>query len=104
MKKFLIYNNPKIDLEASATASAVAVKKVMGRTKAPSITIEQVPAYSDDWLALAFTKRHADDLRYCALWGQWLHWDGARWTQNKALDILQLLATKFLGLRLRHGS
>lgn len=91
MKKLLIYNNPKIDLEASATASAVAVKKVMGRTEAPSITIEQVPAFSDDWLALAFTKRHADDLRYCALWGQWLHWDGSRWKVDETKKIFDLV-------------
>jgi putative DNA primase/helicase len=63
----------------------------MGRTEAPSITIEQVPAYSDDWLALAFSKRHADDLRYCALWGQWLHWDGARWKVDETKKIFDLV-------------
>jgi putative DNA primase/helicase len=91
MKKLLVYNNPEIELEASAMASAAAVRKVMGRTESPKIAIEQVPAFSDDWLALAFTKRHADDLRYCALWGQWLHWDSARWKIDETKKIFDLV-------------
>ena len=27
----------------------------------------------------SFADRHANDLRYVAAWGKWLHWDGSRW-------------------------
>jgi hypothetical protein len=28
---------------------------------------------SQDQLALDFSHRHADELRYCAVWGKWQH-------------------------------
>jgi putative DNA primase/helicase len=34
---------------------------------------------TEDALALRFSERHADDLRYIATKGTWLKWDGARW-------------------------
>jgi putative DNA primase/helicase len=37
------------------------------------------PELSEDALALRFSERHADDLRYIATKGAWLKWDGARW-------------------------
>lgn len=37
---------------------------------------------SEEDLALRFSKRHADDLRYTALWGHWSIWDGKHWTRD----------------------
>ena len=34
---------------------------------------------TEDALALEFTRRHRDELRYVHEWGKWLRWDGARW-------------------------
>src|SRR6516165_3468418 len=34
---------------------------------------------TEDGLALRFSERHADDLRYVATKGTWLKWDGIRW-------------------------
>src|SRR5215475_14274546 len=34
---------------------------------------------TEDALALRFSERHADDLRYIATKGTWLKWDGIRW-------------------------
>jgi putative DNA primase/helicase len=34
---------------------------------------------TEDALALRFSERHADDLRYIATKGQWQKWDGTRW-------------------------
>src|SRR5262249_2262293 len=34
---------------------------------------------SEDALAVRFSERHADDLRYIATKGQWQKWDGMRW-------------------------
>jgi putative DNA primase/helicase len=50
---------------------------------------------SEDQLALDFSHRHADELRYCAQWGKWLHWDGCRWCLEptlKAFDYARAVA------------
>jgi putative DNA primase/helicase len=50
---------------------------------------------SEDQLALDYSHRHADDLRYCAQWGKWLHWDGRRWCLEptlKAFDYARAVA------------
>ncbi len=47
---------------------------------APNETrIDNAPAFSDESLALQFADLHADDLRYVAAWGKWLHWEGSHW-------------------------
>jgi putative DNA primase/helicase len=78
---------------ATSLSSAIAaVRTVMARTEAPpEPSIDQVPAFSDDWLALSFTKRHGNVLRYCALWGQWLCWDGERWKIDETKKIFDLV-------------
>jgi putative DNA primase/helicase len=35
--------------------------------------------FTEDALALRFSERHKNDLRYVAINGQWLMWDGTRW-------------------------
>ena len=46
--------------------------------------------YADDALALRFTQRHADDLRYVSAWNSWLRWDGTRWRVDKTLEAFDL--------------
>lgn len=48
------------------------------------------PAYSEDALALAFGDQHAEDYRYVAAWGKWLHWDGRRWATEETLAAFNL--------------
>jgi putative DNA primase/helicase len=38
--------------------------------------------YCDEWLTLAFSERHADDLRYCDILGRWFEWDGGCWRED----------------------
>jgi putative DNA primase/helicase len=45
----------------------------------------QAAAANEDGLALLFATAHALDLRYVAVWGQWMSWDGAQWQQDKTL-------------------
>jgi putative DNA primase/helicase len=50
---------------------------------------------SEDQLALDFSHRHTDELRYCALWGKWLQWDETRWRPEptlKAYDLARAVA------------
>jgi putative DNA primase/helicase len=55
------------------------------------------PGFTDDALALEFTKLHALDWRYVAAWGSWLHWEANRWlkeTTLKAYDLARLVCRK----------
>ena len=45
-------------------------------------TIDGFPL-TEDGVALAFTKRFRDDLRYCHTAGRWYAWDGARWRREE---------------------
>jgi putative DNA primase/helicase len=60
--------------------------------KAPELTVieSRPPEFSDEALALEFARRYADDLRYVAVWGQWLIWDGARWKRDTTLRAFDL--------------
>jgi putative DNA primase/helicase len=50
------------------------------REAALSVVEEDVaPAFSEESLALLFAERHANELRYVAKWGRWLHYDGRQW-------------------------
>ncbi len=58
---------------------------------------------SDDELALKFSSRHADDLRYVAAWDRWLIWDGQRWAHDerkRVWDFSRALCRDVLAERL----
>ena len=46
---------------------------------------------TDDALALSFTRRYAEDWRYCAPWGKWLVWTGNRWQADDTLLVTHLM-------------
>lgn len=48
------------------------------------------PRFSEDALALRFSRQYGDDLRYVHLWGKWMRWDGARWAEDTTLHIFDL--------------
>lgn len=54
--------------------------------------------YADDTLALGFTERHGSDLRYVAVWGRWLIWNGRRWAEAriKALTGGDPISARFM--------
>jgi putative DNA primase/helicase len=43
----------------------------------PDVELDYV--FTEDSLALRFSERHANDLRYISAKAQWLKWDGTRW-------------------------
>ncbi|WP_343548975.1 phage/plasmid primase, P4 family [Ralstonia sp.] len=45
---------------------------------------------TQDGLATAFTRQHARNWRYCALWGKWLVWTGCRWNTDQVLYAAHL--------------
>jgi putative DNA primase/helicase len=53
------------------------------------------PEFSDENLALEFSRRHADALRYVAKWGRWMIWNGSRWAEDttlKAFDLARVVS------------
>ncbi|MGH7119956.1 MAG: phage/plasmid primase, P4 family [Acetobacteraceae bacterium] len=51
---------------------------------------DRPPEFSDEALALRFTARHADDLRYVAAWGRWHRWTGSVWRPDDTLHVFDL--------------
>ncbi len=49
-----------------------------------------LPDNSDEALAQAFGKRHANDLRYIAALGLWRVWDGVVWKRDETLEVIHL--------------
>ena len=51
------------------------------------------PAFSEDAIALEFTERHLDEVRYTAKWGQWHLWDGQRWVEDRKRKVFNMVRT-----------
>jgi putative DNA primase/helicase len=62
--------------EEALTLSAVAT----GRDSLP-------PRFSEEALALRFSRQYEADLRYVALWGRWMCWDNTRWREDDTLFV-----------------
>ncbi len=67
--------------EPSEGPSAKPARKTSGRPRKLG--------KGDDELALEFTSRYAETLRFVAKWGQWLRWDGVRWAMDETLFVQQ---------------
>ncbi|MDA8051508.1 MAG: phage/plasmid primase, P4 family [Rhodospirillales bacterium] len=50
----------------------------------------RAPEWSDEALALRFSARHADELRYVAAWGRWYRWTGTVWREDDTLRVFDL--------------
>jgi P4 family phage/plasmid primase-like protien len=42
--------------------------------------------FTEDALALRFTQRHVEDIRFVAKWGRWRHYDGTCWREDSVLS------------------
>jgi putative DNA primase/helicase len=63
----------------------------------PDIPVHDAPnggvretQFSEDQLGLAFTERHAQDLRYVAPWYKWFQWTGTHWQHETTLLAFNL--------------
>lgn len=55
---------------------------------------EQLPtAFSEDALAAEWVKRHGDNWRYIAQWGQWYNWQGDVWQKDERQQPFELART-----------
>jgi hypothetical protein len=48
------------------------------------------PKFSEDALALRFSRQYAADLRFVAKWGQWMRWDSNCWREDQTLHVFDL--------------
>jgi putative DNA primase/helicase len=48
------------------------------------------PQFSEDAIALRFSRKHADDWRYIHPWNSWMRWDGERWIVDTTLHVFDL--------------
>lgn len=74
--------------DSSVPASAL-VEVVTSLAEIPDGTV-RAPQYSEDALALRFSKKYAHDLQYVHPWGKWMRWDGTRWTEDNTLRVFDL--------------
>jgi putative DNA primase/helicase len=51
---------------------------------------KDAPQFSEDRLALNFTERHAEDLRYVAPWSKWYRWSGTHWEHENTLAAFDM--------------
>jgi putative DNA primase/helicase len=82
-----------------------SIPPIQNREQGKNLTFDQLQAlatgvladahsveYSDDALALRFTKEH-DDLRYTAAHGEWRKWNGFRWVEDDTLHVFDQART-----------
>ena len=68
------------------TATLDAEIKRVRNSYAPLDGDNRPPAFTDESLALRFTERHKDRLRYVAAWGKWFIWDGIAWRPDDTMQ------------------
>jgi putative DNA primase/helicase len=78
-----------MSMRTHRTLSAEEIRKATKRAKKANAP----PAFTDEALALRFADKHADDLRYVAAWGRWLHWTGTHWQLDDTLRAFDFART-----------
>jgi len=61
-----------------------------GTRRQPDDSENDLPAGDEDSLALAFAKRHEDELRYVAAWGHWMKYCDTHWKHDDTLYAFDL--------------
>ena len=78
-----IADDPSVPTAALAEIGADLTEIAVGGESIP-------PRFSEEALALRFSRRHAEDLRYVSRRGHWLRWDGIRWVDDDTLHVFDL--------------
>jgi putative DNA primase/helicase len=73
------------DGTVSITALVEVATDFAGQCAQPSDALP--PRFSEEALALRFSRLYADELRYVAAWGRWLYWDKKRWREDATLAV-----------------
>ena len=79
-----------LHLDAKRAERSKRGAKINGGGGETVVVKQPAQAFSDEAMALAFAARHGPGLRYVALWGSWMSWDGAHWRSNSTLRAYDL--------------
>lgn len=84
----------KVAIAAKARVTpARTVTHLNGETYTPAESEIVPPEFADDALALQFSDKFRDVLRYVAAWGRWMAWDGTAWRHDETLRVYDLVRT-----------
>jgi hypothetical protein len=78
-----IADDPRVPLAALAGIGSDLTRAAAGVESFP-------PRFSEEVLALRFSQRYVEDLRYVSRWGHWMRWDGLRWVDDDTLHVFDL--------------
>ena len=76
-------DDPSVSTAALAEIGNDLTQLVVGSESLP-------PRFSEEALALRFSRRYAEDLRYVSRWGRWMRWDEMRWVEDDTLHVFDL--------------
>jgi len=80
-----------LDLRVPATALAEAGSRLCET----AVGLEALPPrFSEEALALRFSRKHADSLRYVQEWRCWMVWDHSRWREDCTLAVFDRVRAK----------
>ena len=75
-------------LADDGSSSATALVEVANSFAAGAVSGDPLlPRFSEEALALRFSRRYEGELRYVAGWGRWMCWDGTRWREDDTLAV-----------------
>ena len=76
-------------LATDGSVSPAAMAEVAARFTAEVVSeVDAIPPqFSEESLALRFSRQYAGQLRYVAGWGRWMCWDGTRWREDDTLAV-----------------
>jgi putative DNA primase/helicase len=82
------------DLADVAPVPVVALRAMIdGAARATAPDADEgprAPQFTDEGLALRFTAKHGDELRYVAAWGRWFEWTGQVWKADETLNTFSM--------------
>jgi putative DNA primase/helicase len=75
-------------LADDGSSSATALTEVAISFAAGAVSGDPVPPrFSEEALALRFSRQYEGELRYVAGWSRWMCWDGTRWREDDTLAV-----------------
>jgi len=60
------------------------------RQHEPTVHLPKIYHLTDYGNAERMVARYGKDLRYCHVWGKWLHWNGCRWQLDEIEEVTRL--------------
>jgi putative DNA primase/helicase len=80
----------KLATDDSVSPTAMAEEVARFTAEAANEVDAVPPRFSEESLALRFSRRYGGELRYVAGWDRWMCWDGTRWREDDTLAVFDL--------------